>query len=163
MHEGLNRDKVPGEHQISQHRSEPLLKSQSGTGVHQQYVDTRVREEEEQGGAEWAWSFVQDTPHVWSHAPGVRFFLTQHRTAPAVIGQRDDPRLAETPAPASSAGGWGGEGRGSGLVARVPGVEVGGSRSLTSWLLQSLVGFVIWSRALGVQRPGSYWGLSAEY
>ncbi|KAK7801655.1 hypothetical protein U0070_013149, partial [Myodes glareolus] len=46
-----------------------------------------------------------------------------HRTAPAVIGQRDDPRLAETPAPASSAGGWG-EGRGSGLVARVPGVEV---------------------------------------
>lgn len=71
-------------------------------------MDTRVREEEEQGGAEWAWSFVQDTPHVWSHAPGVRFFLTQHRTAPAVIGQRDDPRLAETPAPASSAGGWGG-------------------------------------------------------
>lgn len=114
MHEGLNRDKVPGEHQISQHRSEPLLKSQSGTGVHQQYVDTRVREEEEQGGAEWAWSFVQDTPHVWSHAPGVRFFLTQHRTAPAVIGQRDDPRLAETPAPASSAGGWGGRDVGAG-------------------------------------------------
>lgn len=48
-------------------------------------------------------------------------------------------------------------------MARVPGVEVGGSRSLTSWLLQSLVGFVTWSRALGVQRPGSYWGLSAEY
>lgn len=113
MHEGLNRDEVPGEHEISQHRSEPLLKRQSGTGVYQQYVDTRVREEE-QGGAEWAWSFVQDTPHLWSHAPGVRFFLTQHRTAPAVIGQRDDPRLAETPAPASSAGGAGGRDVGAG-------------------------------------------------
>lgn len=96
--------------------------------MYQQYVDARVREEE-QGGAEWAWSFVQDTPHLWSHAPGVRFFLTQHRTAPAVIGQRDDPRLAETPAPASSAGGGGGTWeRACGACAG--GGGVGGSRSL---------------------------------
>lgn len=31
--------------------------TQRGTGVHLQFVDTGVREEE-QGGAEWAWAFV---------------------------------------------------------------------------------------------------------
>lgn len=44
-------------------------------------------------------------PHLWSHAPGVRFLLARYRTAPIVIGQTGDPRLAETPAPASSARG----------------------------------------------------------
>lgn len=136
--------------------------TQSGTAVYQQYVDAWVREEE-QGGAEWAWSFVQDTPHLWSHAPGVRFFLTQHRTEPAVIGQRGDPRLAETPAPASSSRGEGGAGtweRARGACAGGGGV---GRFALTPRTLQSLVGFVTRSRALGVQRPSSYCGLSAEY
>ncbi|EGW08474.1 hypothetical protein I79_015911 [Cricetulus griseus] len=36
--------------------------TQREKGVHQLYVDTLVREE--QGGAEWAWSFVPDTPHL---------------------------------------------------------------------------------------------------
>lgn len=37
------------------------------------------------------------------------------------------------------------------------------SRSSTSWPLQSLVGFLTRPRVLGVQRPGSHWGLSAEH
>lgn len=39
--------------------SSPHMKG--GTGVLLQCVDTRVLEEE-QGGAEWAWSLVRDTP-----------------------------------------------------------------------------------------------------
>lgn len=61
------------------------------------------------GGAGWGGVGVEPcarhSPISGATRQAYASFWPRHRTAPIVIGQTGDPRLAETPAPASSARG----------------------------------------------------------